>query len=213
MSHRRLIKLIDRQAKVQEDLQDDCSMEGNDLPSEARQQRRELEYKGDLHNTFANALREISAEGESEEDVVAALKGLSTDLLAHSNAPSFDASEDPVKRALIAGFLATITAILAQGAGGDPVGTLPKHLVAELESLSEDHSVEVLNLLKAKHEWAGSLATGYEIREELETVLPVVTEESVAAVKATDQWQRRIGDEALEVTQAGVASAVTEILR
>lgn len=213
MSHRQLIKLIDRQAKVQEDLQDDCSMEENDLPFEARQQRRELEYKGDLHNTFANALREISAEEESEDAVVTALKGLSADLQAHSDAPSFDPSEDPAKRALIAGFLATITAILAQGAGADPAGTLPVHLVAELESLSEAGSIEVLNILRARHDWAGSLVTASEIREELEMLVPEVCDSHVAAVKATDDWRKFISENALEVTQSGLARAVDASLR
>jgi hypothetical protein len=212
MSYRQLIKLIDRQAKVQEDLQDDCSLEENDLPSEAREQRRELEFKGDLHNTFSNALREISAEGENEEGVVSLLRDLSADLQARANTRSFHLAHFAVERRLIAGFRATITAILSHGTGEEPTVALPAHLIAELESLGEDHSIEVLNLLKAKHECAGSLATGYEIREELEMVLPVVTDESVAAVKATHQWLG-LSDEALEVTQAGLSSAVTQILR
>lgn len=213
MSYRQLIKLIDRQAKIQEDLQEDCSLEENSLPSDARAQRRELDHKADLHNTFANALRDVSADGETEEGVVSMLKDLSADLLAKSYAPSNNRAENAVEIRMIRGFRAVITSILSQVSGDDMHPGLPAHLVAELEALTEDSSIDVLNILRARHDWAGSLVTVSEIREELEMLVPEVTEAHIAAVKATDDWRKFISENALEVTQRGLATAVDASLR
>lgn len=213
MSHRQLTKLIDRQAKVQEELQDDCSLEENTLPFEAREQRRELDRKGDLHNTFANALRDISADAETEEEAVAMLKKLSADFLEMANAKGSNPADKRVEAPLMVGFRAVIASILSLGTVADPVSTLPSHLKVELEALSEEASIEVLALLQAKHGWAGSLMTAAEIREELVMVVPEVDEAHIAAVKATEGWQSGISAEALEVTQIGLARAVDAALR
>jgi copper oxidase (laccase) domain-containing protein len=175
MSYRQLIKLIDGHARVQEDLMNDCSSEENSLPLAARAQRRELECKADLHNTFADALRDISAEAETEDGVVTSLKNLSTDLLARSCAPSFSRAGGAIEGRLIAGFRATIAAILSQATEKEPSGALPAHLTAELEALSEGGAIEALNFLRTKHGWAGSPVTTFEVREEPATALPRLT--------------------------------------
>jgi hypothetical protein len=215
MSVRRLIKLIDRQAKIQEDLQDDCSLEENSLPSDARAQRRELDLKADLHHSFASKLQDISADGETVEEVVRMLRELSAELQGRADTPSPNRAANMVENQLLAGFRSTIASIIAQGTEPDPtVGqALPSHLVAELETLSESHSIEVLNILRTRHGWAGSLVTAAEIRDELEMLLPEVAESHIAAVKATDHWQNNISGSALEVTQTGLARAVDMSLR
>jgi len=213
MSHRKLTKLIDRQAKVQEDLQDDCSLEENTLPFEAREQRRELDHKGDLHNTFANALRDISAESETEEEAVAMLQQLSADFLERASTKAANPADNRVEAPLIVSFRAVIASILSLGTGADPAPALPRHLRVELEALSEDAAIEVLAILQAKHEWVGSLMTVAEIREELVMVVPEVEDSHIVAVKATEGWQRGITADALEVTQSGLARAVDAALR
>lgn len=187
MSMNRLIKLIDQQARTQENLQDDYSLEESNLPNGARSQRRALDHKGDLHNTFATELREISGDAESAEGIVGKLNELSEDFRARALSPYFDKDEGEVEVKMLVGFRATIAGIIAQGSFADQESTLSAQLRFELESLNESQAIDVLNILKDRHGWAGSLVTGHEIREELEMLLPEVTEGRIAEVKATPQ--------------------------